>query len=301
MASWCPLGAPMSGTTAGEQGGGGCTGVPATLGTCTLPGPACLQGGCQALGWAHSGLTPVAEGEGSPLTGNTWPKMCMLGWASPHKPHPKGLPHPQHPRRGEHRCAPPHSWAHPPSTQSCHPWTQPFQTPQSPKPLVPLAPPTLRTLLHAVPPARSQPPPQQPPALLSPAAAASPLRYCQRVASASVCEINSEVERENYVKCGYSGAAGEARLMAKCLFVCLICIFFQRCIFRRVICCLFRPRSVSFLQQWQLLFALKWMLRNFQEIAEAPLAAQPRRPGHGHPPPPAPRSLPAGPCPRPPW
>lgn len=178
------------------------------------------------------------------LVGNIWPRTYLLGWASPHKCPPKrlSLP-PQHPR-GEGTPRP--SWGHPPSTPSPHSWTQLSQTshrpqtPQSPKPKHPI------TRCVASP---EQTPPQQPPARLPPRAAASPLHYCQRVASASVCKINSEVERENYVKCGYSGAAGEARLMAKCLFVCLICIFFQRCIFRRVICCLFRPRSVSFLRQ----------------------------------------------------
>lgn len=75
-------------------------GVPVTLGMCAPPGPAGLQGGCQALGWAQSRLTPVVGGEGLPLVGNTWPKTCPLMWASPHKLDPKG-PHPQHPRRGE--------------------------------------------------------------------------------------------------------------------------------------------------------------------------------------------------------
>lgn len=174
-------------------------------------------------------------------------RLACLGWASPHKSHPKE-PHPQHPR---YQSAPPHSWVHPPITHSSHPWTHLSQIPQSPPP-----PPPTHSQSPRFPPAPilashycRAPSPEQgtPPAPLP--AAASPLRYCQRVASASVCEINSEVERENYVKCGYSGAAGEVRLMAKCLFVCLICIFFQRCIFRRVICCLFRPRSVSFLRQ----------------------------------------------------
>lgn len=229
----------------GEQGRGGYTGVPITLGMCAPPGPAGLQGGCQALGWAHSRLTPVVGGEGLSLVGNTWPKTCPLMWASPHKLDPKG-PHPQHPRGGRTGALYPTAG----HIHNADPWTQPSQTPQSPP--KPLIPPISNSgiPLTTMPPAHSQVPPQQLPALLPPtAAAASPLCYCQRVASASVCEINSEVERENYVKCGYSGAAGEARLMAKCLFVCLICIFFQRCIFRRVICCLFRPRSVSFLRQ----------------------------------------------------
>lgn len=203
---------------------------------CTLGAPACL--------------VEMGTSEGLALIGNTWPKTCLFSVGiTPQVPPPRSpIPSTQ----GGSTSAPPHSWVHPSITHNPHPRIYLSQTLQSPPPAPPqtFGFPSSKLAPHYC----RAPSPEQgtPPAAPSPLpldAATSPLRYCQRVASASVCEINSEVERENYVKCGYSGAAGEARLMAKCLFVCLICIFFQRCIFRRVICCLFRPRSVSFLRQ----------------------------------------------------
>lgn len=202
-----------------------------------------------AASWCPSGA-PTSLVEVGTSEGNTRPKTCLFGMGITPQIPPQGSPNTQHPR-GEYESAPPLSWAHPPITHSPPSWTHLSQTPQSPRPhKTPHFPPAPNLASHSC----RAPSPEHgaapaAPSPTPPAAAASPLRYCQRVASASVCEINSEVERENYVKCGYSGAAGEARLMAKCLFVCLICIFFQRCIFRRVICCLFRPRSVSFLRQ----------------------------------------------------
>lgn len=175
------------------------------------------------------------------------PRLACLGWASPTSATPRS-PIPSTQGGSTRVLHPTAGYIHPLPTTLTHGLTFPklLSHPTThPKP--PRFPPAPNLASHYC----RAPSPEQgtPPAPLPPAAAASPLRYCQRVASASVCEINSEVERENYVKCGYSGAAGEVRLMAKCLFVCLICIFFQRCIFRRVICCLFRPRSVSFLRQ----------------------------------------------------
>lgn len=118
------------------------------------------QGGCQALGCIHGGLTPVLGGDGLSLVGNIWPRTYLLGWASPHKCQPKrlSLP-PQRPRGEGQEHAPPQLGA---STQHPQPSLLDPTLPNVSSPPNPSVPQTLSTPLPAVSPAQSRHLPSSP-------------------------------------------------------------------------------------------------------------------------------------------